>query len=372
MDNTLGMVGQLVDWWQGQSSSDLPNMIFFQEINDFLDDEIKEFAGNLLGRMAALVAGVVLALLTLWIFIQGYRITTGQSRESMMALVTNSLRAVLIIGIATGAGAAAGSIYYTVTNGLSQQINELVTGPGGNTYGDIDKALAIMQVGVDVIDSVDTGDDVITNDRKERALWFTGVGLGGPAVMAGAMLLLNKIAIALFVGLGPLFILCLLFEPTKPLFSKWLFYGIGTLFSMALLSVMVTLALDMVIAVGLAFWVSGLLPGVGGQESLTAMAMQQGGLGLIMSMLIISAPPMAAVFFQGVVGQFSSYNAFGNQTPPTGSGHPPGQTGYPGASPLPQMNPGAFRTPDATATEARVVAGQSARETSAGQRGLAQ
>lgn len=58
------------------------------------------------------------------------------------------------------------------------------------------------------------------------------------------MLLLYEVAIALFIGLGPLFILCLLFEQTKSLFQRWLFYGIGTLFSMAVLAVMTGIALD--------------------------------------------------------------------------------------------------------------------------------
>ncbi len=40
--------------------------------------------------------------------------------------------------------------------------------------------------------------------------------------------LFYEVALALFIGLGPLFILCLLFEQTKTLFQKWLFYGIGT------------------------------------------------------------------------------------------------------------------------------------------------
>ena len=55
------------------------------------------------------------------------------------------------------------------------------------------------------------------------------------------------------IGLGPVFILCLLFDQTRQLFSRWLFYGLGPLFSMAFLTVMVTLALDMVVAVGMAF-----------------------------------------------------------------------------------------------------------------------
>jgi type IV secretion system protein VirB6 len=73
------------------------DMVFFQQINEFLRDEIDEFAVNLLGRTAAWLGSIVLSLMTLWIMIQGYRIATGQSRDSMMALVSNSLRSVLIV-----------------------------------------------------------------------------------------------------------------------------------------------------------------------------------------------------------------------------------------------------------------------------------
>lgn len=319
-----------MDWAQVQS---LPNMVFFHEINGFLDDEIGEFAGNLLGRVVAVAGSAALTLLTLWILVQGYRIATGLSREPMMALVGDALKAVLVIGIATGAAAGSGSTYRVLTDGLGEAVSQVVTGrEDGGAYEDIDRTLAIMQMALEVIDSIDAGGDLLTEQRKSRAMWFAGTGLGGPAIIAAGMLLLNKVAIALVVGLGPVFILCLLFRGTRPLFSKWLYYGLGTLFSLALLTVMVTLALDMVVAVGLAFWVAGLVPGAGPQESLSSMAMQQGGLGLILTMLIVSAPPMAAMFFNGVLGQFSPYNAVGVATggghaPPPGSGLPPGVAG---------------------------------------------
>jgi len=319
-----------LDWMQAQS---LPNMVFFHEINSFLDDEIGEFAGNLLGRVVAVAGSAALTVLTLWILVQGYRIATGLSREPMMALVGDALKAVLVIGIATGAAAGTGSTYRILTDGLGEAVSQVVTGrDDGGAYEDIDRTLAIMQVALEVIDSIDDGGDLLTEQRKSRAMWFAGTGLGGPAIIAAGMLLLNKVAIALVVGLGPIFILCLLFRSTRQLFSKWLYYGLGTLFSLALLTVMVTLALDMVIAVGLAFWVASLVPGVGGQESLSSMAVQQGGLGLILTMLIVSAPPMAAMFFNGVLGQFSPYNAVGVATggghaPPPGSGLPPGVAG---------------------------------------------
>src|SRR3546814_21037232 len=117
-----------------------------------------------------------------------------------------------------------------------------------------------MQVALSSIDSLDVVQSEIVNEAKNRNLWFTGIGIAGPAITGGAMLLLNKVALALFIGLGPMFILCLLFEQTKPLFSKWLFFGIGTMLSLALLSVMVHIALKKVLAVYPAFWV-GKFPG---------------------------------------------------------------------------------------------------------------
>lgn len=303
----------------------LPNMVFFHEINDFIDDElINEYLPNLGRRVMRMVGGIGTVLLTLWIMIQGYRIVTGQSRESMLALVVSSLRATFIVGIALGAAVSWGPIYESLTDGLTKTINETMTGEPdeGGAYGDIDRTLAIMQVALSAIDTVDSNHDMVTEKQKERALLFTGIGLGAPAIMAAVAMMLNKVAIGLVVAMGPIFILCLLFEQTKSLFQKWLMYGIGTLFSMALLTVMVTLALDMVIAVGTAFWVTSAL-GFGG-ENVTNMAMQQGGLGLILTALIVSAPPMAAMLFQGTLGQFTPYSAFQPSQQPGA----PGQPGY--------------------------------------------
>ena len=332
IESMIPLAGAGFDWMQAQA---LPNMIFFQEINGFLDDEIGEFAGNLLGRVVTVAGSAALTLLTLWILVQGYRIATGRSREPMMALVGDALKAVLVIGIATGAAAGAGSTYRLLTDGLGETVSQVVTGrDDGGPYEDIDRVLAIMQVALTLIDSIDHGGDMLTEQRKTRAMWFAGTGLGGPAMIAAGMLLLNKGAIALVVGFGPIFLLCLLVRSTSQLFSKWPYYGLGTLFSLALLTVMTTLAMDMLIAVGMAFWVADWIMATP-QESLTAMAMQQGGMGVILTMLIVSAPPMAAMFFNGVLGQFSPYNAVGMATgggpaPPPGSGLPPGVAGRAG------------------------------------------
>lgn len=274
-------------------------------------------------------------MLTLIILTKGFRIITGRTQLPMMALVSDALRAALIIGIAVAAAGASSTIYWSMTDGTSSAISKLVSDTP-SPYDSIDKNLAYVQLMFTAIDAVSAGMNggfnAETGDAKDRAKWFTGIGIAGPGVVAGSALLLNKIAIALFVGLGPLFILCLLFEQTKSLFSRWLFYGIGTLFSLAVLSVMVELSTRMVGAVaisilgkyaalatassltdslGLGDISSALTSAMGGNDGITSMAMQQGGLGLVLSTLIISAPPMAANFFQGTLGQFAAYSAFG-------------------------------------------------------------
>ncbi len=151
-----------------------------------------------------------------------------------------------------------------------------------------------MQVALSSIDGIKIPNDPGLQEDKTRAMWFIGLGTGGPAVTAGSMLLLYEVAMALFIGFGPLFILCLLFDQTKQLFQRWLFYGIGTMFSMAVLAAMVLIALDMVIRLSASFWVTALVnkfPLMGASsDGMSSQAMQQGRMGLILTPLILTAP----------------------------------------------------------------------------------
>jgi len=111
------------------------------------------------------------------------------------------------------------------------------------------------------------------------------------------------------------------------------------MFSMAVLAVMVSVALDKMTRVPVAFWASALVDKflLGGDSgSLTSQALQQGGMGLILTTLILTAPPMAAMFFQGTLGSFMAYSQIGGSAVAT----TPGPSGQPPGSYVPE-NPGA-------------------------------
>ncbi|WP_260465426.1 type IV secretion system protein [Stenotrophomonas maltophilia] len=306
------------------------DFVFFRLILDFLHDRIGKFGIELMGNMMKWVGAMALILMTLWVLIQGYRIVTGRSRDSMMVLVTNMARAALIVSVATSMAMFGTNLQKFLTSDVKGVITHVVTGKDEKPEDQIDKSLAWMQVALSSIDAIKVLDDPGLQADKTRAQWFIGLGAGGPAVTAGSMLLLYEVAMALFIGLGPLFILCLLFEQTKQLFQKWLFYGIGTMFSMAVLAAMVSIALDMVIRVSASFWTTALvnrylLDGAS-SDGMTSQAMQQGGMGLILTTLILTAPPMAAMFFQGTLGGFVAYSQIGGSpaAAPGPNGQPPG------------------------------------------------
>lgn len=307
------------------------DLAYFVLIYDFIRNEIETFGFRLMENVSYYVGLIALTLLTLWILIQGFRISTGQSRDSMMVLVVNSLRATLIVGLATAVGVGGSKIHSLISNDLPGLITELVTDQSSTSaQAQIDKSLAYMQLAMSSIDALDVAGDEIANGEKERALWMVGAGTAGPAITGAALLLMYQVAMALFIGLGPLFVLCLLFDQTKQLFGKWLYYGIGTMFSLAVLAVMVAISTKVILAVAEAFWASSLAGTLLGQnfsDGMTSQAMQQGGIGLLLTVLIITTPPMAASFFQGTLGNFSPYVAFGaGAAASTGGGsYPPGR-----------------------------------------------
>lgn len=347
----MDIVGNFLDgagWlnWLAPKIQSVGDFIFFRQIMAYLQNEINEFGIELMGRAMQWVSGIALTLLTLWIMIQGYRIVTGQSRESMMALVTNSLRSVLILTAATMMAMFGTDLHQFLNDDVKREINWVVTGENTTPEDKIDENLAWMQVALSSIDALDVMSDPTLDNQKSRAMWFAGVGAGGPAIVGGTLLLLYQVAMALFIGFGPIFILCLMFDQTKSLFQRWLLYGIGTMFSMAVLSAMVSIALEMVVRVSVAFWgtaLVGSLLGSNFSDGMTSQAMQQGGMGMILTLLIVSVPPMAASFFQGTLGNFMHFSAFSGGGAPVGQRA--GESGYRGGY-------GSHAPPPANTTEA--------------------
>ncbi|AOY69144.1 type IV secretion system protein [Xanthomonas euvesicatoria pv. euvesicatoria] len=305
--------------------ANLGDFVFFKLVNDYSSNEIQDFGLELMRRTMRWVSTIALTVTTLWVLILGYRIATGQSRESAMATMIKAAKVSLIISIASAVGLNGPALHEAMTQNLDKEIHGLFTGDEDSSASDaIDENLAYTQIAMATLDAVrvDPSQPEVL-EKKGRAMLMAGFGTASPPMAAGAMLLLFKFTMAFLIGIGPIFILALIFDQTKDLFKKWLFYVIGTLFSMAMLSVVTAMVLKFTVKVAAAYWAVKFIP-LASAEGLSSQALQQGGIGLIMTMLIITIPTIAAALWQGNMGTFLTYTAFNNTAAPGPQGQPAG------------------------------------------------
>ncbi len=313
------------------------NLAIYVLVYTYINDAINDFMTHLMKQMMSVVAAVALLLLTAWIMVVGYRVITGTLREPLMAVITNMTRIVLIVTVATSMSIFGSDLHNLATNEIPTDLNQMFTGDSSTIQKSINDNLLQTVAAMAAIDAVQAPPgDMQTVSDKARAADLVIFGTASPPMAVGAMLLLYNFAIALFVGLGPLFILCLIFNKTKALFEKWLLYGLATLFSLAMLSFVSAIVLQVTLRAATALWTTNFINGLlqTSSEGLSTQSLEQGGIGLLMTMLIISVPPMAGNFFQGTLGSFMAYSAFsGAGARPGPQGQPPGSYGYGGHGP---------------------------------------
>ncbi|OSI14489.1 hypothetical protein BWD09_10315 [Neisseria dentiae] len=187
----------------------------------------------------------------------------------------------------------------------------------GSEYGSpeamVDASLMMMHMVTAMFGGLHTAVGTESGGASAMTTFITmsGVGQGAPAVVAGSLLLLNQIAISLCILTAPAFILCLLYEPTKQYFQGWLKFFLGALLTLGVLSAMVVIGLKVTLAYGagvLAQYATSQALGSGG-SGIAQTAMTQGGLGLMMSTLMITAPMMVGQLVSSSLG-FNAYSPF--------------------------------------------------------------
>ena len=332
-----------------QFISGVGELAIYTSIRDYIYARIEFLTEHLLSKNLSIALSLVLALLTLWIMVQGYLIATGRSQEGLKGFAFGLGKAYFIVFVALGVASSSNFAIRTLTDTTADTLSEIMR--GDNKIGaacltqstdsfvgcKIDQNLTVAQSIMGMLSRIDTAGDPNIFTQLNQAKWFAGVGTAGPGVVAGTMLIVFRIAMALFIGFAPIFILCLLFKKTAPLFQKWLYYGLATIFSGVMLGVMSDIAMDLVSNVGTSLFLSKEAVQFVTKETLVGLAdtaTQQLGLGLILSTLLIVVPPMAGMWFNGVMGSFSGYNPAERWNNPN-NGQP---STMPGHNAPPQIN----------------------------------
>ena len=303
------------------------NLGFFILIKTYVEILIMKFGDR--GLSTVLIPSLM-SMVTVWLMFEGYRILNGQSREPLNMFLWRGAKMVVIITVA--------SWIMNNPTGLRDWISEHIKNPiasviVGGEYASpeamVDSSLLLMHLIMGAFGSLQAATSNDNGSAFSNFIMASGVAQGAPAVVAGALLLLNEIALSLAILTAPAFILCLLYDPTKQYFQGWLKFFLGSLLTMAVLSVMVTIGLKVMLVYATKvlgeYGVGVAVAGSASQDrpGIAQITIMQGGLGLMMSTLMITAPLLVGNLIGSSLGGFSGYNMFSGGNVPRDSNNNP-------------------------------------------------
>ena len=305
------------------------NLGFFILIKTYVEILIMKFGDRGLSALSTVLIPSLMSMVTVWLMFEGYRILNGQSREPLNMFLWRGAKMVVIITVA--------SWIMNNPTGLRDWISEHIKNPiasviVGGEYASpeamVDSSLLLMHLIMGAFGSLQAATSNNNDGALANFIMASGVAQGTPAVVAGALLLLNEIALSLAILTAPAFILCLLYDPTKQYFQGWLKFFLGSLLTMAVLSVMVTIGLKVMLVYAAKvlgeYGVGAAVAGSASQDrpGIAQITIMQGGLGLMMSTLMITAPLLVGNLIGSSLG-FNTYNPLqGGNSPRNSDGSP--------------------------------------------------
>jgi type IV secretion system protein VirB6 len=292
--------------------------------------------GRLFGADGALLPALII-LLTIYVALFGFALITGRSRLGVAALTPRMITLGLVLTFATS-WLAYQSVVWNLAVGAPDQIAGILMGTDG-------PATQIFAAKIDVV--MTTLMQATGEQADAGAATFSPPGLlwlGGTLMLLGTVgvLATAKIALAILLGLGPVFVVMALFTSTRGLFVGWLkgvvMLALAPLFAVLGGSLMLELAVPVL---------RGLSATPGQVDAQTAMAFFMIGavhVALMVLVLKVAATMVAGWTVFGLAGARKDTERTVALTPPpapAAAAARPAETAQPAASRAIRLGPAA-------------------------------
>jgi type IV secretion system protein VirB6 len=196
---------------------------FLQNIFSTVDSATGTYISSTVSNVAAAVAPVAKQCFTLYVILWGFAMYRGLISEPIVDGAFRLMRVGIIMHFAISAGEYSGMIGNNLI-ALPDYLTNLI-GNGGTAS---DSKLVLDTILSDTINVGNTlweSGSLLPPDANPGA-YFMAMTVWASALIctgyAAFLIVLSKVALAVVVAMGPIFICCLMFEGTKKFFEAWL------------------------------------------------------------------------------------------------------------------------------------------------------
>ena len=211
------------------------------ELSGVLDAYVSDTASNVIGA----ITPVATTLLILYVILWGWSMIRGVISEPITDGLGRIVRLALIIGVALQLGNYTGVLSNMLWNSPDALASYIDGDTAVSNSNYLDGLMAqIYDFGLAFFHKAQSLSTLGVPDLPllfmAYAIWAAGVIATGYAAF---LLALSKIALAVILGVGPIFVLMTLFEPTKRFFDAWIGQALNYVFLVMLSAATIKLIL---------------------------------------------------------------------------------------------------------------------------------
>jgi type IV secretion system protein VirB6 len=214
----------------------------FQPAYGFVDDKLGVFLNERASAAVAVVSGPLRAALVLYVLLYGFAILRGSISEPIMDFVVRSVKLAFIYFLATTTAYSSwvtDPLFRVLPNTLTEAISGAGTPDVGSAFDQFfNRAAYLADKIAQRATPIDFGPWILA-----AVVYLVGALA---AALGFGVVLIAKVALALLVALGPIFIACALFEATRRYFFGWLSQAVNYLVLFALIITVFQLILSLV------------------------------------------------------------------------------------------------------------------------------
>lgn len=216
-------------------------MGFFAQFFTWLNTQLSTYIGSNTAQVAAAIEPAAITLATIYVMLWGWMNLQGLIQEQVLQGIKRILVMALILGIGIRLWLYNDLVVNTFYTAPDQLAAALVGAP--STVGIIDQ---VWTDGNKVAEELLKKGSVLSGDfAYYLAGFFVYLLIGLTVVYTAFLLAMSKVALAVIIALGPIFIVLLFFDSTKRFFEAWIAqlanYALITILSLLVAALMLSI-----------------------------------------------------------------------------------------------------------------------------------
>lgn len=194
----------------------------WQFVSGSIDNAISKYVTEISSSITSAIVPGVTAAVTIWILMYGWTVMRGEVHEPIPQFTERAFKVSAILAVALGAGAYQAYVVEFVNGLTTGLVQTVMPGSTSNVFSAVDqldaKGFQLMQMywerGTNLFPAGGYADLV--------SALIVGVSAAAAELVIAGFLLLAKVALALMLAVGPLFVACFAFAPTRRFAEGWI------------------------------------------------------------------------------------------------------------------------------------------------------